>query len=145
MRFILNTDKHSRSWPMKKILLLISFLFVSVANAQDTVMLEEIIYKDSVVDSKPEFPGGIDNFYKYFGTKFTKPQVRGLVDKVVLSFIIEKDGALTDIRIIHDAGFGTGDQAINILEQGPKWLPGTKDGKKVRVFKLLPIAVLTDE
>ena len=130
---------------MKKTMLFILLLVVFLSHAQDSEIPEEIIYKDSIVDSKPEFPGGIDNFYKYFETKFTKPQIPGLVDKVVLSFIIEKDGALTDIRIIHDAGFGTGDQAITILEQGPKWLPGTKDGKTVRVFHTLPIVVLTDE
>jgi protein TonB len=132
---------------MKKILLLL-FVLASAqfACAQDSeIPTEEIIYKDSVVDAQPQFPGGIENFYKYFETKFKKPEARGMVDKVVLSFIVEKDGMLTDIRIIHDAGFGTADQAINIVEQGPKWTPGSKDGKAVRVFHLLPIAIVTEE
>lgn len=131
---------------MRKIFAIVFFLLVTVAQAQDTeVPAEEIIYKDSIVDDPPEFPGGIDNFYKYFETKFTKPAVKGMVDKLVLSFVVEKDGTLTDIRVVHDAGFGTAEQAIAIIEQGPKWIPGSKDGKKVRVFHLLPIAIITEE
>lgn len=123
------------------------FLFIAFhAKAQDAGLpIEETIYKDSLVDRKPEFPGGIDNCYKYFNEKITKPQVPGLVDKVVLSFVVEKDGSISDIRILHDAGFGTGEQSIKILEEGPKWIPGDKDGKRVRVFQTLPIAILTEE
>lgn len=131
---------------MKHILLLISFFVFSLAQAQDAEFpVEETIYKDSLVDVKPEFPGGIDNCYKYFNEKIIKPKVWALVDKVVLSFVVEKDGSLSDIRILHDAGFGTSEQAVKILEGGPKWTPGNKDGKRVRVFQTLPIAILTEE
>ncbi len=132
---------------MKHILLFIFvFVFSFASRAQDTAIpAEEIVYKDSVVDAQPQFPGGIEHFYTYFAKQFSPPKVRGLVDKIVLSFIVETDGSLTDIRIIHDAGFGTSEQAVGILEQGPKWIPGSKDNKKVRVLHLLPIAVLTEE
>lgn len=130
---------------MRKILL-VALLFPLAVSAQDTAIpAEEIIYKDSIVDVQPEFPGGIDNFYAYFSKTFKPPQVRGLVDKVVLSFVVETDGTLTDIRVVHDAGFGTSDQTVAILEQGPKWTPGSKDNKKVRVLHLLPIAIITEE
>lgn len=130
---------------MRKILL-VAFLFPLAVSAQDSeIPAEEVIYKDSIVDAQPEFPGGVDHFYAYFSKKFKPPQVRGLVDKVVLSFVVETNGTLTDIRVIHDAGFGTSDQAIAILEQGPKWIPGNKDNKKVRVLHLLPIAIITEE
>ena len=131
---------------MKRLLLLITAFFTSqFIFAQDKEIPEEIIYKDSVVDAQPEFPGGIDGLYKYFETNLVKPKVNSLVDKVVLSFIVEKDGSLSDIRIIHDAGFGTGDQAQRLLENGPKWQPATKDGKKVRVHQQIPIAVVTED
>ena len=106
---------------------------------------EEIIYKSDAVDVQAEFPNGIDACYAYFAKRITLPIVPGLVDKVVLTFIIERDGALTDIRIIHDAGFGTGDQVSSILENGPKWIPASKDGKKVRVFQRLPVPIITEE
>lgn len=131
---------------MKKILSIALCLIAYFGYAQEIeIPTEEIIYKDSVVDVQPEFPGGIENCYKYFEKHLVKPKVKALVDKVVLSFIVEKDGSLTDVRIIHDAGFGMGDQLLSILENGPKWKPATKDGKKVRVHHQLPIAILTEE
>lgn len=131
---------------MRKIAIATLFLIGYFGYAQEPeIPAEEIIYKGSVVDVQPEFPGGIENCYNYFAKHLAKPKVKGLVDKVVLSFIVEKDGSLTDIRIIHDAGFGTGDQALSLLESGPKWIPATKDGQKVRVHHQLPIAILTEE
>lgn len=131
---------------MNRILLVVLIFATHCTFAQDAeIPAEEIIYKDSVVDVQPEFPGGIETCYKYFEKHLVKPNVRGLVDKVMLSFVVEKDGSLSDIRVIHDAGFGTGDQVLSILETGPKWIPAIKDGKTVRVHHLLPIAILTDE
>lgn len=124
----------------------ISFIGVHAQDIPDNpIPVEEIIYKDSVVNKHPEFPGGIENCYKYIAKKFTAPNASGLVDKVALTFIVEKDGSFTDMRIVHDAGFGTGDQMQAIIENGPKWQPGTKDGKIVRVFYRLPIPILTEE
>lgn len=132
---------------MKKVLpLLLLLCCVEFAMAQDAAIeTGTMVYKDSVVDTKPEFPGGIEDCYKYFTKNFIPPPAKGLVDKVVLSFIIEPDGTLTDIKVIHDAGFGTGPQIAKLLETGPKWIPGEKDGKKVRVFHTLPIPVVTEE
>lgn len=114
--------------------------------AQDeNIPAEGTVYRDSLVDIQPEFPGGIDNFYKYFEKEFKKPDVRGLVDKIVLSFIVETDGTVNDFQVIHDAGFNTANQAISIVEQGPRWVPGSKDGKPVRVLHLLPIALITED
>lgn len=131
---------------MKPILPLLLSLCGWSAIAQDIDLpVEETVFKDSLVDVKPEFPGGIDAFYRDFHRQFKQPEVKGLVDKVMLAFVVEKDGSLTEIRIVHDAGFGTGDQAVTILEQGPRWKPGSKDGKPVRTLHWLPIAILTEE
>jgi protein TonB len=132
---------------MKKLLLIVSFFAFQFIWAQQTVTdaAEENIYKVEDVDPQPDFPAGIEAFYISFKKQFKAPEVPGLVDKVVLGFVIEKDGSITDIRIVHDAGFGTGEQCRQILETSfPKWLPGTKDGKKVRTLYLLPIAVITE-
>ncbi len=107
--------------------------------------VEQTIYRDSLVDTQPEFPGGIDNFYKYFYKTFKKPAVAGLVDKIVLSFVVEPDGTIGEVQIVHDAGFGTADQAVEIVRQCPKWIPGSKDGHPVRVLHVVPIAVVTQD
>lgn len=132
---------------MKRLVFAIAVLMIATfASAQDTVVAssEETIYKPEEVDTQPDFPGGIDAFYIAFKKQFKAPEVPGLVDKVVLSFVIEKDGSLNDIRVVHDAGFGTADQCRQLLENFPKWLPATLDGKKVRTLYLLPIAVITE-
>ena len=131
---------------MKNLLSVFFLLYCFSVCAQDSeIPAEEIIYKDSIVDVQPEFPGGIDKFYSYFAAEFKKPNVPSMVDKLVLSFIVEKDGTLTDIRVIHDSGFGTANPAIAIVEKGPKWTPGSKDGKPVRVFHRLSIPIVTED
>lgn len=134
---------------MKFFLFLTLFFSIAQVQAQDVVDTqispEQIIHKESDVDVKPEFPGGIEDCYKYFTKRIILPNVSGLVEKVVLTFVVETDGTLTDIRIIHDAGFGTSDQVATILEAGPKWIPGMKDNKKVRVAQRLPIPIVTNE
>jgi periplasmic protein TonB len=58
---------------------------------------------------------------------------------VFVSFVIEKDGSLTDIKVLKDAGFGTGDEAIRVLKKCKNWVPGEQSGKKVRCSYTLPI------
>lgn len=131
---------------MKQLYFFCLFLMGFQAFAQEhTTYAEETVYRDSLVDVQPEFPGGIEEFYKYFYRQFKKPGVNSLVDKIVLSFVVEKDGSIEDVRVVHDAGFGSAEQAADILRQGPKWLPGTKDKVPVRVLHLLPIAVVTED
>ena len=96
------------------------------------------------IDVQPEFPGGIENFYNFFYPKFKKPDVSDLIGKIFLSFIVEKDGTLTDIKTLKDPGFGTGAEAEKVLQQSPKWIPGKKDGKRVRVNYILPIGIHTE-
>ena len=132
---------------IKKLLLsIIVFFIFNTSTAQDIISEADVtVYKDSTVDIAPDFPGGTEAFYKFFLKEFKHPQVHSLIDKVVLSFIVEPDGTLSDIRIMHDAGFGTGEQALEIMQTCPKWLPGSIKGKPVRVFHSIPIAVVTKD
>lgn len=135
---------------MKQLTILFAFFAIGLSSfaqniPDNLISAEEIIYKDSIVDKHPEFPGGIENCYKYITKKFIPPKAPGIVDKVVLTFIVEKDGSFTDMRMVHDAGFGTGDQIRAIIENGPKWVPGAKDGETVRVFYQLPVPIIIEE
>ena len=66
-----------------------------------------------------------------------------MIGKIFLSFVVETDGTLSDIKTIKDIGFGTGTEAENVLHKLPKWIPGKKDGNLVRVLYLLPIPIQT--
>lgn len=103
---------------------------------------DDNIYNTAGIDVRPEFFGGMEKFYKFIGSNFKMPQeeVKG---KVFVTFIIEKDGSLSDIKVLRDIGFGTGAEAIRVLSQSPKWKPGELAGKKVRVHYSLPISVDT--
>lgn len=109
----------------------------------------EVIAEDTSVHSlagieqKPEFPGGIEKFYQFVGRNYQAPEEEGLKGKVYVTFVVEKDGSLTDIKVIRDIGYGTGKEAIRVLSKCPKWLPGEQNGKKVRVLYSLPITIQT--
>ena len=94
------------------------------------------IYDFVSIEKQPEFPGGIAKFYKYVGGNIKYPktaQDNNVQGKVFLSFVVEKDGSLSDIQITRSLGSGTDEEAIRVLKESPKWNPGIKNGLAVRV------------
>ena len=61
--------------------------------------------------------------------------------KVYITFVIEKDGSITEIRNIRDFGYGSGEEAIRVMKLSPKWIPGKLNNDNVRVMYSLPITV----
>lgn len=121
------------------------FFSMQILQAQGEVTSSaETLFETKDIDVQPEFPGGIDNCYTFFYKKFKKPEVPNLIGKIFVSFIVEIDGTLTNIRTLKDPGFGTGAEAEKVMQQSPKWIPGRKEGKKVRVNYILPIGIHTD-
>ena len=102
---------------------------------------ENEVYNTAGITEKPDFPGGIMEFYKFVGNNFKTPEQPNLKGKVYITFIIEKDGSLSDIKNIRDIGFGTGEEAIRVLKICPKWIPGKLNGVPVRVMYSLPITI----
>ncbi|MBA9073847.1 protein TonB [Flavobacterium gossypii] len=91
----------------------------------------------------PEFPGGIAGFYAYVKKNYRVPEVDDDVSgNVIVNFVVEKDGSLTDIKVVRDLGYGTGKEAIRMLKSAPKWKPGIQNGKAVRVSYNLPIKLV---
>jgi len=101
------------------------------------------IYNTAGIEVKPEFPGGMDKFYGYVGKNYRAPEEEGLKGKVYVTFVVEKDGSLTDIKVLRDIGYGTGKEAIRVLTKCPRWNPGIQNGKPVRVLYSLPITIQT--
>ncbi|RTY89451.1 regulatory sensor-transducer, BlaR1/MecR1 family protein [Flavobacterium sp. RSP46] len=102
---------------------------------------ENEVYSTAGITEKPDFPGGISEFYKFVGNNFKTPTQPNLKGKVYITFIVEKDGSLSDIKNIRDIGFGTGEEAIRVLKICPKWIPGKMNGVPVRVMYSLPITL----
>lgn len=101
------------------------------------------IIPSGALDKKPEFPGGINKFYTYVGNNFEKPELDSeMAIRVSVAFVIEKDGSMTDIKVLKDPGYGLGAEAIRVLKSlKTKWSPGIMDGKAVRTSYHLPITI----
>ena len=105
---------------------------------------ENSIYNMSGLEEKPDYPGGLVEFYKFVGNTYIisdnmKANTKG--GKVFVTFVVEKDGSLSNFEMIRDFGFGTGEEAIRVLKLSPNWKPGKVEGKEVRVQYSLPISV----
>ena len=132
---------------MKKYLFLaIVFLAIQTISAQDSINeIDNNIYSTAAIEVKPDFSGGMQEFYKFVGGNYKTPNVKGLSGKIYVTFIIEKDGSITDIKVIRDIGHGTGAEAVRVLSICPKWKPGEQNGKPVRVMYSLPIVIQTEK
>jgi protein TonB len=102
---------------------------------------EELINTTLSVDKLPEFPGGLNAFYSYVGNKFESVDVEE-TKTVYLSFIIEKDGSINDVKVIRSASPTIDKEAIRVLQSlRTKWKPGVKNGQPVRTLYRLPITI----
>ena len=94
------------------------------------------------VEIMPTPVGGLPAFMQWIAENYNFPQQaldQGVSGVIEVSFVVEKDGSLTDIAVKRDMKFGTGDAAINLLKKAKKWKPGVQNGLKVRVAYTLPI------
>ena len=107
------------------------------------VDLGNTIVNSVSLDKLPEFPGGINKFYTYVGNNFEKQEIDGSGSiRVYVSFVIERDGSMTDIQVKRDPGYGLGKEAVRVLKSlKTKWAPGMIAGKAVRTAYNLPITV----
>ncbi|TDD99156.1 energy transducer TonB [Flavobacterium cellulosilyticum] len=102
---------------------------------------DNTVYNTAGIEVKPDFPGGMNEFNKFVARNYQAPDEPGLKGKVYVTFVVEKDGSLTDIKILRDIGYGTGKEAVRVLNRCPKWTPGEQNGKKVRCTFSLPISI----
>ncbi|MBQ2375850.1 MAG: energy transducer TonB [Bacteroidales bacterium] len=96
----------------------------------------------TVVEESAMFPGGQEELMKYISENLRYPQQAreaGTQGLVYVTFVVEKDGSLTDIRILRDLGNGCGEEAVRIVKTMPKWIPAKKRGKEVKMQYNLPV------
>jgi len=94
------------------------------------------------IENYPVFPGGHSAFIKFLSRNLKYPGSaveKGIEGKVLISFIIEKNGRLSNIKILRGIGYGCDEEAIRVLEKSPEWRPGIQNKQKVRVAYTLPI------
>ena len=95
-----------------------------------------------VIDEKPEFPGGVSAMLKYIAENTIYPELakkKGISGKVFVQFIVDKDGSITDVKIIRGVSPCIDEEAVRVIRSMPKWKPGYLDGKPVKVSFQTPI------
>lgn len=113
-----------------------------IMRPQAVVNDDNAIYNTAGIEVKPEFPGGPTKRYEFIDKNFVKPEGEVIKGKIYVTSVVEKDGTLTDIKVLRDLGYGTGKEAIRVLKMMPKWSPGEQNGRKVRCTYSFPITVL---
>ena len=96
-----------------------------------------------IVEEEAEFPGGYGKLIEYLAKSIQYPQQAletGTKGGVMLTFVVEKDGSITDIKVIRDIGSGCGQEAIRVVKEMPKWKPAKQRGKVVRQQFVLPVS-----
>lgn len=112
---------------------------VTTVNEEAEEIEEEIF---TVVETQPQFPGGEDSLYNFIYSNLRYPQSAmryKLEGRVFITFVVEKDGSITNVKIKRDIGGGCGHEAKRVVEMMPKWIPGKQNGKPVKVQFNLPI------
>ena len=102
--------------------------------------VEEEIFM--VVEEDPEFPGGIDSLYAFIRRNLHYPEEawnNKIEGTVYVTFSIEKDGSVTNVKVLRDIGGGCGAEAVRVVKLMPKWKPGKQRGIPVRTQFNLPI------
>lgn len=114
---------------------------------EEFVMVEEEEEEDeaqifTVVESMPEFPGGELKMKQYLVKNLKYPQMAkesGIQGKVYVTFVVEKNGQVTDVKILRGIGGGCDEEAVRVIKNMPNWNAGKQRGKSVRVQFNMPI------
>lgn len=99
-----------------------------------------IVFK--VVEKMPKFPGGVKKLMNYLATHIKYPEearTAKIQGRVFLSFIIEKDGSVSHVKVLRGIGHGCDKEAVNVVKNMPRWIPGEQRGQPVRVEFNLPV------
>ena len=95
------------------------------------------------VEKMPSFQGGdISTFRAWVQKKVNYPQIaleNNISGRVLLMFVVERDGSLTGIQVLQSPDSSLSDEAIRVLKTSPKWKPGKQRNKPVRVKYTLPV------
>ena len=101
----------------------------------------------TLVDTMPKFPGGKRALMNYLANNIKYPEQAkkdSIQGRVFIKFIVEKDGSVSHVKLLRGIGGGCDTEAMRVVSNMPKWEPGLKDGKPVRISYNIPIKFLLD-
>jgi len=113
--------------------------FTPIVEEEEEVQEMEIF---TVVESMPTYPGGVAARMKFLQENIKYPQMAresGIQGTVYVTFVVEPDGSVSDVRVLRGIGGGCDEEAVRVIKAMPKWIPGKQRGKPVRVQFNMPI------
>ena len=137
---------------LKTLFLSFLILFAGTAMAQDVVAPSDMgnatapqvetspIFQ--VVEQMPEYPGGTAALLDYLRKNVRYPEVAkeaGIEGRVIVRFVVDEFGAISDIKLLKDIGGGCGQEAIRVVSKMMKWKPAMQNGKPVKTYMTLPV------
>ena len=96
----------------------------------------------AVVEQMPSFPGGQSALLQYLSSNIKYPVVaeeNGVQGRVIVTFVVEKDGSITDVRVVKSVDPSLDKEAQRVVKSMPKWIPGKQNGSAVRVKYTVPV------
>lgn len=143
---------------MKKVwivMVLVGLLSSSIATAQETIIpyrpgcgpIDEGKVYD-VVEQMPSFPGGPNAMMEFISRTITYPVSalkQNLQGRVVVSFIVERDGSLSNAKVVKSVAPDMDKEALRVVKKMPRWIPGQQNGCKVRVKYTIPVTFRLDK
>lgn len=120
----------------------------SLSMASDTAETKSGKEFPCIPETFPQFPGGNIALFEYLSKNIKFPKSKENEDvkvRVVTTFTVEKDGSITHAKIVRSQGEAFDNEALRVINGMPKWIPGTQNGKAVRVKYTLPITFSTTD
>ena len=123
-----------------KVALMMLVLFFSFTTSTAQTKKNDMVF--DVVEVMPQYPGGQIAMLKYLMENIKYPEQamkKGIQGRVAVSFIVEKDGSISNVRPILSVHPLLNKEAVRVVESMPKWTPGKQNGKPVRVRFNVPV------
>ena len=117
------------------LVLLFSFMTSTAQTKKNNMVFD-------IVEVMPQYPGGQIAMLKYIMENIKYPEQamkEGIQGRVAVSFIVEKDGSISDVKPILSVHPLLNKEAVRVVESMPKWTPGKQNGKPVRVRFNVPV------
>jgi TonB family protein len=106
------------------------------------ITLKHADEKAIIVESMPEFPGGVEALKKFVSESLQYPKTalkKGIQGQVIVGFVVSKSGEINDVRIKSGVDPSLDNEAVRIVKSMPKWTPGKQNGQGVDVFYKMPV------
>ncbi len=114
--------------------------FTPIVIEEEEEVEEDVIF--TVVEDQPQFPGGEEARQRFLEDNLRYPTMAreaGIQGTVFVTFVVETDGSVTDVRVLRGIGGGCDEEAVRVVEMMPRWEPGRQRGQPVRVQFNMPI------